>query len=238
MRVETARHIFGHSEKSGSLHLDSVWRKRSRHVRYNRRWTILRWVFPCDACCISLYPERSEKVAADACYYYEIGLQSYVKLFQVVNYDANNHLLLLGFAHLVSFECKEYWAKVLEEAKALQGFDVPTRITIVSQKNFIEAEYLKNGSRKAFPRPTPCQKEHGIQAYCWQIKWLVSIGSCCMGSDSSGGQYHCAVWARAGKVPFLIWQGWAISRIFSLRSHACDISRPWEWDVCITSQSK
>lgn len=81
--------------------------------------------------------------AADASHCQGIGPQSYGTIFEVVVYDANNHVIPVLFYHSVGTECDEAWGRVFGMLKKVDGFDVPGRVTIVDQEKSIDCAYRR-----------------------------------------------------------------------------------------------
>ena len=79
--------------------------------------------------------------ARDAAHCDGVGSQSYGTTFEVVAYDCNNHLFPLVFGIFVGPECLETWRNIFQACAAIDGFEVPSRTTIVDQEKSIDRAY-------------------------------------------------------------------------------------------------
>lgn len=162
-RVKAAKHIFQQCKKAGSLPKDAMFDDNVVSLSDIKDGFTFYGGFTLVMPVASTYVLKGRKTAAaDACHCDGIGPQSYGTLFEVVTYDANNHILPLVFAHFVGSECEEYWTSVFNACKSLPGFDITERTTIVDQEKSIDTAYRKVMERaKLFLDPLHVKKNMG-----------------------------------------------------------------------------
>ena len=164
-RLKAAKHIFAQCKKAKSIPDDEVFNEDVvdySDIDDNGRYYGGFVFVPSVASHICATGRMT--ASADAAHCDGIGPQSYGTTFEVVSYDANNHLFPLVFAHFVGAECLETWTRVFQACAGIEGFDVPLRTTIVDQEKSIDSAYracLKHA--KLFLDPLHVKKNLGAK---------------------------------------------------------------------------
>ena len=142
IRVKAARFIFNQLRKSGHLPQDAQFDARVVDTSdvANRKVYYSGFVFV-PSIASDFCESGRMTTSADAAHCQGCGPQSYGTTFEVVGYDATHNLVPLLFAHSVGTECEETWTIVFSKLKAVPGFDVPGRVTIVDQEKSIDTSF-------------------------------------------------------------------------------------------------
>lgn len=141
-RLKAAKYIFDQKKKILAIPKEATFNEEAvdmSDIEDCGRYYGGFWFIPTVA---TQYCQYGRKTAsADAAHCEGIGPQSYGTTFEVVTYDANNHLLPVFFGHFVGAECYEYWKTVFDAMKGIDGYDVAERTTIVDQEKSIDSAY-------------------------------------------------------------------------------------------------
>lgn len=135
--------------------------------------------------------------AAEAAHCDGVERQSYGTTFEVLGYDANNHLCPIVFPHFLGAESMDTWGEVFKACYLINGFDTSRRTTIVDQENGTDRAYRKYMSKaKLFLDPLHVKK---ICCRIWRL--VKGRGSGCMKRPSGLPQQQKWIQSNNNSLP-------------------------------------